>query len=835
MKLALLACLVGIIGICVYVTPAGSTGKSLPLDFGEAVIMPTGVSPYYVVAVDLNKDGYLDLATSNTISHSITVFMNRKDGTFAPGVSYPTHGLTPYALAAGDIDGDGYPDLICGNMFSMNLSIFINKGDGTFKPVHNIDADAGPMFTTLADFDNDGKLDIASCNIGHDDVTVLLNRGMGNFEKKGPYKVNGVVPYSIIAADFDRDGKIDLATGNIYSSNVSILMNKGKGVFADAVTYHTDSLTQILYAADFNGDGYPDIVSGNGGSDDVSVLINDGHGKFRKAVNYPVKLPQGVTAADINNDGFIDIATANQSANTTSVLLNKGDGTFTKAVDFPVGGLYPTSVVIADLNNDGKPDLITANSGSSNISIMYNGTHIPAVKEISSSSGGLLLQASKLLAPIRAMFNTALQPETVGSQTIDVVGSQSGPHGLNVVRQPGNVAMELIPTKLENSYAAGDRFFAGEEVKIHFSTGLRSTGGLWMKRGYSVSLFARPEQGGGRLEPVLELPVGRELQDLVAADVDGDGKLDLVATTKNGDSVAVYFGEANGKFANPVTLKTGGFDTAAPILMDFDRDGRLDISVFYNIGDRRFELAASIPIDALNAGVVSSDFDGDGFPDLLTVSKATQELTLLSNRHNRTFVKSFSIGVPNKPSQIVASDFDKDGLDDVMILSRGSGRISLLRNNGDGTFIKRDDLELSPGAVQSFVMRDVNLDGAPDILTVGADQRSISVYGNNGDGTFRTPFKVALSGEPTGVLLADFDASGTPDLLALRKSGLELLFNKGGKFSGSTVTAVDHPLAAVAGDFTGHGAIDVIVSSGNHLTLFANRRPAVARLSSGLK
>src|SRR5215216_5905369 len=53
-----------------------------PLDYTDAFNMPAGISPYLVVAADLNKDGYLDLATSNTIGHSVTVFINRGNGTF---------------------------------------------------------------------------------------------------------------------------------------------------------------------------------------------------------------------------------------------------------------------------------------------------------------------------------------------------------------------------------------------------------------------------------------------------------------------------------------------------------------------------------------------------------------------------------------------------------------------------------------------------------------------------------------------------------------------------------------------------------------------------------
>jgi hypothetical protein len=224
-----------------------SDREKAPLDFTDAVNLPTGISPYFAVAVDLDRDGHLDLAASNTVSHSITVFLNQKNGTFGPSTEYPTHGYTPYALAAGDLDGDGDPDLVCGNMFSVNYSLFFNRGDGTFEDAVTMKGEAGPMFTAISDLDGDGRPDLALCNIGHDDISVYLNRGGRRFEHGETYACRGVVPYSIAAADFSGDGRPDLVTGNIYSSNVSLLENLGQGRFGEARTFKTESLTQIVF------------------------------------------------------------------------------------------------------------------------------------------------------------------------------------------------------------------------------------------------------------------------------------------------------------------------------------------------------------------------------------------------------------------------------------------------------------------------------------------------------------------------------------------------------------------------------------------------------------
>lgn len=825
---------------------AGATGlvvspgaqHAIPLDFGEPIVMPTGTSPYFVVAADFNKDGFLDLATSNTISHDVTVFINKGDGTFYPGKSYPTKGLTPYALAAGDVNGDGLPDLVCGNMFSKTISIFLNKGDGTFAEAYTIEDEPGPMFTVLADVYNHKMLDIITCNIGHDDVAVFKNNGNGQFQRTGVHKSGGVIPYSIIAADFNKDGKVDLATGNIYSSNVSVLMNLGDGQFAPAVTYHTDSLTQILFAADFNGDGYPDIVSGNGGSDNVSVLINDRTGKFKPAANYPVKLPQGVAAADLNGDGFVDIATANQSANTTSILLNKGDGTFAHAIDFPVAALYPTSVALADLNNDGKLDLITANSGSNNISILLNGVHVPKVKSVKPSTS-TMLRDGHLLTGIRALFNTAMDTKTLSRETVQVYGLQSGPHAPAVQGDESPESFQILPA----SNNGGTRFFAGEEVDVRFTTGVRSRAGLSMKTGNVSRFYVRPQTGSDEFSRSSGLPHVDGVTKLISADLDGDGRLDLVVARRMASSLLVYFNTATG-WSDPVEVNTGGVDPVEVLAADVDGDGRVDlavanaltnsVSVLFNAGGRKFEPAVSVAKCGQPAGLVVSDFNGDGRLDLAMVSKTSQQLTVLFNRGDREFQPGYSVVVNQMPSQLLATDFDRDGLDDLLVLSTQAGKVLMYSSQGDGNFLKREDLELGSPNVTSIAARDLDLDGAIDLVAMDAGSHKIGVLNNNGDGTFRPPRYFAVDGRPLQISIADIEAKGTPELLVLTQSGLHMYHSTNdGSYARARSLSGVVPVTFTTGEFGGRGSLDLVVFANHELAIFANQQTPVLTAHEG--
>lgn len=815
------------------------------LDYTDAFNLPTGISPYYVVAIDLNKDGFLDLATSDTIGHSVTVFINRGNGTLQKGVTYPTRGYTPYALAAGDLDGDGSPDLVCGNMFSVTLAIFYNKGDGTFREAVNLACEPGPMFPVIADLDDDGKADIAVSGIGHDDVALYLNKGNGRFEHKATFNCKGVVPYSLVAADFNGDGRKDLATGNIYSANVSVMMNQGGANFAEAVTYHTDSLTQIIYAADLNGDKHLDLVTGNGGSDTVSVLINQGDGTFKPAVNYSVKLPQGVTAADMDGDGDLDIISANQSANTISVLLNNGDGTFAKAIDFPAHGLYPIAISVADLNNDGRLDMVTSNSGSNDISVLLNGVHIPKVEQVTPSlASKVTLVGGTLINPLNVKFNTRLDEKTLSPQTVRLHGSQSGDHAVRISYSSESNTMKIEPLgadpKTGDGRAAGARFFPGEQVKIVLSSEIRSREGLKMNTGYTSSFDIQPELGYGSFYKQERAEQPRSPASEMAVDLDGDGHLDLVSLQAGDDSITIYYNGSKGIFQAPSRLATGGFDACEAVAADFDHDGRLDIaivnrltsdvSVFYNEGERRFSKPLIIPITSMPVSLTAGDFNGDGLIDIATGNRNSKDVSLLFNAGQRRFQPPVSLPIEHSSAKLATVDFDGDGMDDLVSLNQDSDTLSLFRNNGDGTFIRKDELQLLPSSPRMVLTRDINQDGAADILTVNSASGDVAIFINNGQGSFRKPYYFPVAANPTGAALADVDGDGWLDLVVSSDAGLSMYLNQktANQIKVNFRKGLDIPLAGaitpVAADFNGDGAPDLLsgAARGHVLELFAN-------------
>ena len=132
-----------------------------------------------------------------------------------------------------------------------------------------------------------------------------------------------------------------------------------------------------LAAGDVNGDGRTDLVVGSAEGPATEVMLNRGHMHFGLGRVYPLGgRPEQILVRDVNGDGARDLVVATL-ANTASVLLNRADGsgTFQPEVDYPLGPsqeLDAVGLALADVNGDGKPDLASANSRDPNVSVLFN-------------------------------------------------------------------------------------------------------------------------------------------------------------------------------------------------------------------------------------------------------------------------------------------------------------------------------------------------------------------------------------------------------------------------------------------------------------------------------
>ncbi len=262
---------------------------------------------------------------------------------------------------------------------------------------------------------------------------------------------------------------------------------------------------------------------------------------------------------------------------------------------------------------------------------------------------------------------------------------------------------------------------------------------------------------------------------LQAADMNGDGKIDLVYLAVTG-TLDVLLGNGDGTFQAPIkTLPTSGGLYLISAIADFNHDGELDVMVwdgsdlveYLGNGDGTFAASAVVSTGGLSVGPpISGDFNRDGNLDFAFVSDSG--LFLLLGNGDGTFQSPQMISSVQAGFQLLAGDFNNDGNLDLMeeiqaSTAGGSIPILVFLGNGDGTFQASKSSSTSAYVAQ---LADMNGDGILDL--VGAETNVVTVQLGNGDGTFNAPLSFPVpSNASSNILVGDFNRDGMMDILSV--------------------------------------------------------------------
>jgi FG-GAP-like repeat/Abnormal spindle-like microcephaly-assoc'd, ASPM-SPD-2-Hydin/FG-GAP repeat len=267
----------------------GGTGSvSVLINSGTGTFSPATSYPINgygngIAVGDFNKDGNLDIVATDT-GGTVSVLLGNGTGAFPSFATYPT-GSSPIAVTVGDFNHDGWPDLAVANQLGQTVSILINKADGsgTFLPKVDYTIPAGPISIATGSFRGNGTLDlVVATNSAFPGIEVLLGNNDGTFQTAVPYDTMNNA-YAVTVGDFNKDGNLDLAVSIVNPGNnfawVEVMPGVGDGTFGAGVTLATGALPYGIVAADFNGDGGLDLATGNGttagDSGSATVLLNE--------------------------------------------------------------------------------------------------------------------------------------------------------------------------------------------------------------------------------------------------------------------------------------------------------------------------------------------------------------------------------------------------------------------------------------------------------------------------------------------------------------------------------------------------------------------------------
>jgi Bacterial Ig-like domain (group 3)/FG-GAP-like repeat len=383
-------------------------------------------------------------------------------------------------------------------------------------------------------------------------------------------------------------------------------------------------------------------------------------------------------------------AAGNTSQASTASLLMKN-------AQYPTSGAAPSSVVVADVNGDGKPDEIVLDECTTGNNATCVG---PGVVSVMLGNGDGTFQKAKTYG-------------SGGYLAIQVVVAD--------LNGDGKLDLAVLNTCLDSQ-----------------CEGATDVG--------SISILLG--NGDGTFQPAKTIPVGYYPSSMVAGNVDGDGKTDLIVSYFCDASapdcaygaVDVYLGKGDGTFKPPVDYSSGGYVTQEVILGDLNGDGKPDlivancggancfigtVGVLINNGDGTFQPAHTYNSGGVLAIVAAvGDVNGDGnldvvvdndclspFPcsqPVVTVLLGNGDGTLApAQAYNAGGYACFDSGYC--PVSIALSDINRDGKLDVV------APFTILLGNGDGTFQAPISYSTDPCRRGEFAVADLNEDGKPDI------------------------------------------------------------------------------------------------------------------------
>ena len=339
-----------------------------------------------IVAADFTGDGLADVAALHSQVPpcddipcpwgQVEAWPALAQGGFGAPVHYPI-GVAPSDLRAVDLDRDGKLDLVAVNQgeasFSGSLSLLRGRGDGTFEAEVRLPLTVRPSYVTAGDLDQDGDTDLAVANYNDSTITVLLRTAAGGYVSQ-PLFSAGRLPVRIEAVDLDGDGVLDLAVADQGKYDVQVpgdvcwFRGHGNGTFDPRVVLFNEmKRASDLTVADLDADGDPDLVvtdEGNASHElggypkgGLHVIRNQGLGVFTPTSYPAATFPLHVRVADFNGDGSVDLITENGTEDL-GLYPGLGNGTFGPVERFSVWGCRNFEPV--RLAGDGDMDLLTA-------------------------------------------------------------------------------------------------------------------------------------------------------------------------------------------------------------------------------------------------------------------------------------------------------------------------------------------------------------------------------------------------------------------------------------------------------------------------------------------
>jgi hypothetical protein len=460
----------------------------------------------------------------------------------------------------------------------------------------------------------------------------------------------------------------------------------------------------------------------------------------------------------------------------------------------------------------------------------------------------------------------------------------------------GNLSVEILdPTHTDTGgnptvLASGQPSGTGQAETVTLTVTqnqllILEVSGISTATGSFTLAFANLDIFSANLGNSLAFPAGDGPSQVVIADVNHDGKPDLIVSDALQNTVSVLLGNGDGTFQAPREYSIGAMNiqdgisslTQLPTfkrglaVADLNGDGNLDIvvtnptsgdvSVLLGRGDGTFQPEERFDAGPAPNSVVIGDFNGDGIADLavMSASAGNSTLAILLGRGDGTFLPAQLIVTPVFNSltydKVQAADFTGNGKLDLLVTGGPNQQTYVYLGNGNGTFTLGSNFA---GGGPDLAVADLNGDGIPDVVNANISNSSLSYALGNGDGTFSDTSSMSAGEAPLAVAVADIGSpiknpdgsvtlgppDGNPDLI-VADSGLEQTDFSGpaeiavfpsdvdsGGFEGFDspilLATATRPQSLAVGDLNGDGALDIVYVDTDGVHIIFGSPPVIA-------
>jgi len=567
--------------------------------------------------------------------------------------------------------------------------------------------------------------------------------------------------------------------------------------FYNAPKLQTSDLLEAVTVADMNGDSLDDLIVDHWYT--IEIFLRTGNKTFAPPVEYPSR-GNALVTADFNGDGAIDIATADGSDKTISIYPNNGDGTLAPAVQY-ASASSTGAIVAADFNGDGKTDIAVAHDKAADVGVFLNQGNGTFSAETAFATG----DRPKSLTTI----------DINGDGHIDLV-TVSSDDTLNRLMNDGSGA---FLTRIDQAYSFG-KYVASADVNLD------GRPDLVVATAYFLSVFLNA--GGGEFAPKIDYP--GYVDKFILADLNGDGRADIVGDSHDLPACAVFLNICNGSFG-PQTNYLSPTYAIGCVASELTDDGLVDlvgiansssaVYMFENRGQGRFMGTRTHKIDYSAGSMTSADLNGDSWEDVI-VTRGGQLMVFLNDR-NGGFSLRNDYPMFGSFTKSVAVDVDGDGDTDIAVANSPDydDFITIFLNNGQGTFEDGIDYSTTYRATDMIAF-DADGDGLIDMARVSAefdDDKKSLVIATNVGGYFATSATYPLPADGTCVAAMDLNNDGLMDLVAGYAhwsgdlEGLRVFLNQGGGqfVAGNDYVIPGAPHICRAANMNGNGLVDLVI------------------------